>query len=587
MRRLCPAVLLCLLLTPLALRAGPSQVGGRVSPDGAEELACDLPGAEHLKNTGGRGRGGPGTGAGLCVFTSIEHSGRWQNVEELRGFQEKMTHEEGGGWPEKVDRMLARYAPGAAYAQYTGTDPDVVRLALRTGRMPAVTYGYSPRYGGRVAHMVNLVHLSDKWACVLDNNFPGEDRYEWMSPAEFLYRWKLGDTKGWAVFLLAPPPPPVPVNGDPGPPRGRRVIGGWGAGGCGPVGPVSPPRIPAAPVLPFTPPALIPPAPAYEWRFFPDDDTQAALFQGGVQVGGYDFERGRYRPLVNGAWGPERAAPPVPPPAPPASDLARRRARAGRDCPCPPGCSCPADPCGCAGRGGEAPDRGAVPNFGVAADRIPGGEEYHLNGRRADARAVRQALARGGSLSDDTGKWRLTVTGTAEECRRVADDLKGHPALAAWRDRLLVQTYRPDAWAVTGVGLPAGGHPSIVLEDSPGPGNRARVLHRQDDYDGGAEALAGALRKADPSYDPRKDPDLRRPAPPALPSPADVPGWGCALLGAVLVLLLRGAAPRLGAALASARARLRRPPPPPALDNALLERLLKILEAPREPAPPR
>jgi hypothetical protein len=47
-----------------------------------------------MKNKGGT------DGAGLCVFTSIEIAAHWKNVEQLRGFQEKMTHEQGGGWPE-------------------------------------------------------------------------------------------------------------------------------------------------------------------------------------------------------------------------------------------------------------------------------------------------------------------------------------------------------------------------------------------------------------------------------------------------------------------------------------------------------
>lgn len=186
--------------------AADSQVGGRTSPDGAEQIQIDLPGKEQLKNVGGR------DGAGLCVFTSLEHSGRWQNVEQLTGFQSKMKKEEGGGWPEKVDKMVSKYAPGITYLQYQGNDPTLLKLALKTGRMPAVTYGYSPRYGGsgRIAHMVNLVHFSDKWTAVLDNNFPGENNYEWMAPVEFVRRWKLGGG-GWAVFLLAPPPPPAPA----------------------------------------------------------------------------------------------------------------------------------------------------------------------------------------------------------------------------------------------------------------------------------------------------------------------------------------------------------------------------------------
>jgi hypothetical protein len=194
------------LFFTLAIFNADSQVGGRTSPDGAEQLQIDLPASEHLKNVGGK------DGSGLCVFTSVEHSGRWQNVEQLHGFQGKMRKEEGGGWPEKVDKMVAKYAPGTTYLQYSGDDTSLLKLALKTGRMPAVTYGYSPRYGGsgRIAHMVNLVHLTPKWAAILDNNFPGEDKYEWMAPAEFTRRWKLGGG-GWAVFLLSPPPPPPPT----------------------------------------------------------------------------------------------------------------------------------------------------------------------------------------------------------------------------------------------------------------------------------------------------------------------------------------------------------------------------------------
>ena len=197
--------LLFLLLLNLSGFFADSQIGGRTSPDGVEALVCDLPALEHMKNTGGS------DGAGLCVFTSVEHCARWQNEESLRGFQQKMRKEPGGGYPEKLDRMMARYCPNTAYLQYTGADSSLLKLALHTGRMPAVTYGFSPRYGNRIAHMVNLVHFSDRWACILDNNFPGEDKYEWMKPAEFERRWTLGNG-GWAVFLLNPPPPPIPTQ---------------------------------------------------------------------------------------------------------------------------------------------------------------------------------------------------------------------------------------------------------------------------------------------------------------------------------------------------------------------------------------
>jgi hypothetical protein len=138
-----------------------------------------------------------------------------------------MTTRPGGGWPEKVDRVIddlcrARKTPRPAYLQIEGRDVELLRRACRGGRMPSVTYAFSPagRYGGaRIAHMVNLVHADDRWFAVLDNNFPGT--IEWMSPAEFQRVWTGGGAnsggangggQGWAVILLADGPPPPPVN---------------------------------------------------------------------------------------------------------------------------------------------------------------------------------------------------------------------------------------------------------------------------------------------------------------------------------------------------------------------------------------
>jgi hypothetical protein len=179
---------------------GKPTVGGPTSPIGTE-VTCDLPLSQRTKNVGGR------DGAGLCVFSSIGHAARWQNEKRLVDFQKQMTKEPGGGYPGKVDRMIAKYGKGAPYIQYEGHDPTILKVALKTGRMPSVTYdGHDPHYNGSIAHMVNLIYLDDQEACILDNNFI--DELVWMSAKEFLERWT-GDG-GWAVILLAPPPPPPP-----------------------------------------------------------------------------------------------------------------------------------------------------------------------------------------------------------------------------------------------------------------------------------------------------------------------------------------------------------------------------------------
>jgi hypothetical protein len=178
--------------------------GGSVGPDG-QEVVTDLPQPLRMKNVGGR------DGAGLCVFTSISHSARWQAERRLWELQTDMRKEPGGGYPAKVDAMIARYGKGAPYIQYEGRDPAVLELALKTGRMPAVTYDGRDGvfYRSRIAHMVNLVYLDAHSAAILDNNNP--DKILWMSRQEFLDRWT-GGRSGWCVVLLASRPPAAPHN---------------------------------------------------------------------------------------------------------------------------------------------------------------------------------------------------------------------------------------------------------------------------------------------------------------------------------------------------------------------------------------
>lgn len=181
--------------------------GGSTGPDGKTEVACDLPADLLFHNTGGK------DGAGLCVFASITYAAIYQNEAKLVGLFDSMKKERGGGYPDKVDKMIAKYGPGAKYLQYEGSDPSILKAALASGRMPCVTYnGHDPHYRGSIAHMVDLVCYDEQanLAAIRDNNFTGPNELVWMTCQEFLQRWR-GDG-GWAVVLLAPPPPPPPKN---------------------------------------------------------------------------------------------------------------------------------------------------------------------------------------------------------------------------------------------------------------------------------------------------------------------------------------------------------------------------------------
>lgn len=443
--------LLVLLLALGQTWGGSSVEGGRTSPDGFEEIQIDLPAGEHLKNTGGR------DGAGLCVFTSVEHAGRWQNVSSVGGFQAKMTKELGGGYPSKLEKMMSKYCGDAQYLQYEGTDPSLIKLALATCRMPAVTYGYSPRYGpGKIAHMVNVAHLSDKWAAVLDNNFPGDHRYEWMSPEEFRKRWISGGG-GWAVFLLAPPPPPLPGNK-----KRETLIGSrWGDQGCPSVEGES--------------------SSEYNWVEFGDGDPdQIALYRKTVQAGVWSRQGRYYRPILkDGTFGPRQETAPL---APPQKKI----------------------------------EQGA-PLFGVVREKLDQGEKFSIGGREIDRTRACQILKSGGNLDDDRSKLRLTVIGSESECAAVSKDLRENPELKRLSDHCLIQCYRPTDWAVADIGFSAGA-PRIVVQEGPDKEGVGRVLHSQGDYAGGAVELAQALRRVRPDYDPSKDPDKRKEDAPASPA---------------------------------------------------------------------
>jgi hypothetical protein len=211
------------------LELGSSAVGGK-SHQG-EEITADLPLDQMMWNIGSKV-----DGFGMCVATSIEQAARYQGIEQFRGFREWCARFPGGAWPQKMDQQIAAYAkergiPVPSYLQYTGDDSAELRELLetidRTGRLAAIAYGYSPRYGGPINHMVFSPKCgSGKWACIVDNNAVGgvrgeeSARYEWMSRDELEDRMRtqagsFGRTvksNPWVFVWLASPPPPPPTN---------------------------------------------------------------------------------------------------------------------------------------------------------------------------------------------------------------------------------------------------------------------------------------------------------------------------------------------------------------------------------------
>ncbi len=193
-----------------------ASVGGKLAPD-KTEIQIDLPGYLHRKNVSSRGEG-------CCTHTSVHHASLWQNIPALQEFPKWVQSKglPGGTYPKLMDDRIKAICKdrGVAVPEYVNLQGgkemlDLMRLALKAGRIVCVTYSFSPtgRYGGqRIAHMVNLVHLDDAYAAILDNNYIGEDKYEWMTPTEFLRTFTGGGRSGWAIVFLDPGPPMLPWN---------------------------------------------------------------------------------------------------------------------------------------------------------------------------------------------------------------------------------------------------------------------------------------------------------------------------------------------------------------------------------------
>ncbi|MDY3558130.1 hypothetical protein R5W23_000851 [Gemmata sp. JC673] len=172
-----------------------------VSPRGTP-ATIDVPASLHIRNTGGLGPRGPGTGAGLCVPTSVQVAARWHGLNEMEGFQAWCMQRPGGSWPQKLAADIKEFARSKGitaprFVQHTGGDPAFLELVYRTRRMPAQTW--------TAAHMVNGAHLDGTTAAVIDNNRPGN--WLWQTRAEYLRAWEASGP-GWVFCWLAPPPPP-------------------------------------------------------------------------------------------------------------------------------------------------------------------------------------------------------------------------------------------------------------------------------------------------------------------------------------------------------------------------------------------
>ncbi|MCA9248958.1 MAG: hypothetical protein KDA42_17650 [Planctomycetales bacterium] len=128
------------------------------------------------------------------MHASTVHLLRWQGQNELADWWRRAFA--GGEYPSRLNERLEN--AGLRYAFTTDGDATFLDWALRTSRGAGVTFW--PQ------HAVNLVHLDENYAGLLDNN--RIEQIIWVERDEFIERWR--SYGGWAWTLVYTPTPPTP-----------------------------------------------------------------------------------------------------------------------------------------------------------------------------------------------------------------------------------------------------------------------------------------------------------------------------------------------------------------------------------------
>jgi hypothetical protein len=143
-----------------------------------------------------------GQGEGSCVHAALISLLRWQGQFKPADYWK--AHFSDGEYPDSMKRKLD--SSGVRYAWHIGGDERFLEWSCRTRRGAGIRI-----HGG--AHMVALVHLTPKFAGVLDNN--DVRSVKWMDREALLSDWK--GCNGWAfspVYSPAAPLPPTSVRRD-------------------------------------------------------------------------------------------------------------------------------------------------------------------------------------------------------------------------------------------------------------------------------------------------------------------------------------------------------------------------------------
>jgi hypothetical protein len=177
------------LFLVLVLLAGCEMKPATVKPVNKEVPTVNLPVAIRQHNWLGSHQ------QGSCVWASTINLLRWQGHDQAADYVRQNYGD--GEYPEDHAQKLDR--AGIRYAYVTNGDVKFLEWCVKTRRGAGVTV-----MGG--AHCVNLVHLDDIRAGLLDNNNP--TTIIWVPRETFLAEWRA--SHGWAFTVVYTPCPPLP-----------------------------------------------------------------------------------------------------------------------------------------------------------------------------------------------------------------------------------------------------------------------------------------------------------------------------------------------------------------------------------------
>ncbi len=165
------------------------------TPQPAPAVTVDIPKPLRHSNYSG----------GSCMYSSTATCLEWGGRSDLAAWSRSSYS--GAAGISDIEAMLDRAE--IPYESTSRGDAGVLERADESGRPAAIYY--------KVGHAITFLGLETKtrngreFAVLTDNNFPGNDQFEWVPKGEFLRNWK-NRFGGGAIVPLLDTPPAVPAS---------------------------------------------------------------------------------------------------------------------------------------------------------------------------------------------------------------------------------------------------------------------------------------------------------------------------------------------------------------------------------------